>query len=258
MTPDVHDGVIGREPDLAVFDGFLADLAAGRGRCVLVEGEPGIGKWALLGAVRAAAGRTGLDVSYGGCDELRQRFPLSVLLDALKIEASSPDRRRARAAEVGPETAGPVLARGWSVSLVAGDPVMAAVERLLVLVDRLCAAGPLVLAVDDLQWADDASLLVWRQLCRATKQLPLLLVGTCRPVPRRPDLLRLRRDLQARYGTVLRLERLSPGTVAELVLRVTGGRPGPELSDRLELGSGNPLDVRGILYPLDRAKALGA
>jgi DNA-binding CsgD family transcriptional regulator len=248
MMPHVQNGVIGRERELAAFDSFLTGLAKGRGQCVLVEGEPGIGKSALLEAGLAAARYAEIAVSHGVCDELGQRFPLSVLLDALGVKEAGPGD--------GAAPATPSAARGWSVSLVAGDPVMAAVERLLVLVDRRCGAGPLVLAVDDLQWADDASLLVWQQLCRATTQLPLLLVGTYRPVPRRPELVRLRRDVQARHGMLLSLGRLSPDGVAELVLRLTGGAPGPGLSLQLELASGNPFYAREILDTLTRTKAL--
>jgi hypothetical protein len=71
---------------------------------------------------------------------------------------------------------------------VASDPVLAAVERLLAAVDRLCAASPVVLVAEDLQWADDASVLVWSRLCLAAGQMPLLLVGSWRSGTGREDL----------------------------------------------------------------------
>jgi DNA-binding CsgD family transcriptional regulator len=257
MAPDVLDIVVGRERELAGFTGLLTDLAAGRGRCVLVEGEPGIGKSALLAAVLAATDGAGRAVSRGACDELGQRFPLSVLLETLGVDGGSREWVRAEAAAaVSGAAVSPPATRGWGVAMVAGDPVMAAAEHLLVLVDRLCAAGPLVLAVDDLQWADDATLLVWRQMCRATSQLPLLLVGTCRPVPRRPELDRLRRDIQAQHGVLIPLDRLRLADVSTLARRLAGGVPGPRLAGRLELAAGNPLYIREMLDALARAEAL--
>ena len=63
--------------------------------------------------------------------------------------------------------------------MFAGDPVLAGVERLLAEVDRLCAVSPVVLVAEDLQWADEASVLVWSRLSRAVGQMPLLLAGSC-------------------------------------------------------------------------------
>ena len=249
MHSDTAGGVVGRERELGILDGLWSELAAGRGRAVLVEGEPGIGKTALVAAGLAAAAEAGFPVSRGSCDQLGQKFPLSVLMEALDVDGRSAGRRQPQAA-TGPAE------RGWSVALVAGDPVMAAVEQLLVLVDQMCAAGPLVLAVDDLQWADEASLLVWQQLCRATAQLPLLLVGTCRPVPRRAELDLMRRDLKAHGAVVIPLAALTPDEVAQLVRRLMGGSAGPRLLRRLELAAGNPLYVRELLDVLVRARAV--
>ena len=52
-----------------------------------------------------------------------------------------------------------------------------AIEALVERVEKLCTDGPLLLMVDDLQWADDASLLVWHRLSRLADQLPLLAGG---------------------------------------------------------------------------------
>ena len=80
MASGGFDFVVGRERELTVLDGLLSDLAAGRGRAALVEGEPGIGKTVLVATGLAAAETAGFAVSRGACDELGQRFPLSVLL----------------------------------------------------------------------------------------------------------------------------------------------------------------------------------
>lgn len=71
----------GRDAELAVLGEALAALRSGRGRTVLIEGEAGIGKSALLAAAfsGSAAEDDGVAVLRGGCDELTRRFPLSAM-----------------------------------------------------------------------------------------------------------------------------------------------------------------------------------
>jgi DNA-binding CsgD family transcriptional regulator len=263
MASDVSGGdtgglMVGRAVEFGVLEGLVADLGAGRGRCVVVQGEPGIGKTVLVEAGLALARRgAGFDVASIACDELGQQFPLAVLLEALGVDHRSPDRVRAEAAAAISGLAGPQRSsQGWSVSMVSGDPVRAAAEQIMVLVDRLCAVGPLVLAADDLQWADEASLMVWQRLCRATTQLPLLLVGAYRPVPRRMELDRVRREVRTRGGILLALDRLGPADVAAQVSRLAGATPGPALADRLELAGGNPLYVQELVGAYTRIGAI--
>ena len=87
-----------------------------------------------------------------------------------------------------------------------------------------CAVLPTVLVIDDLQWADQASVALWGRLARAVQQMPLLLIGTMRPVPQRDDLLALRRAV----GDAVRLQLtgLAEAAVAELVAALAGGAPG--------------------------------
>jgi predicted ATPase len=65
--------VAGRDAELTLLDEVLAELRSGRGRAVLVEGEAGIGKSALVVAGLAWAGLSGARVLTGVCDELMQR-----------------------------------------------------------------------------------------------------------------------------------------------------------------------------------------
>ena len=177
-------GFVGREPELAELAGLLAEVAAGRGAAVLVEGEAGIGKTALLETGLGGADEPGCRVLWGYCDELTRGLPLSAMLEALAV-ADEPGAE----AEAEPTLSGPGRGSALSMRMAGGDPVMAEIERLLGLVDRLCAAGPVVLAIEDLHWADEATLLLWRRLSRSTAQLPLLLVGTCRPLPDRKSVV---------------------------------------------------------------------
>jgi predicted ATP-dependent serine protease len=164
---------VGREQELAILRAAVDALGHDEGTVVWVEGEPGIGKSSLVAEALAEADRPGWDVGWGGADQLTEQLPLRVMQECLQVRRGSPDPRRAHAAS---------LLRD---RLSTGEASLNDIEVLLSLADELCAAGPTVLVVDDLQWADEASLAVWHGLATSISQLRLLLIGTCRSAPRR-------------------------------------------------------------------------
>jgi DNA-binding CsgD family transcriptional regulator len=235
---------VGRDAQLGLLRGLVAGAAGGRGGVALVEGEPGIGKSSLVSLALAEAQALGCVVLGAAGDELSQRFPLRVMLAALRVESRSSDPRRAEVASL--------MGGGSTAGLAGGDPVAAASEGLLGLVERLCAQRPHVLVVDDLHWVDEASLLVWRRLARVAEQVPLLLVGVCRPVPDREPVQSLRRDVVARRGHLVVLGPLAEAEVAELVAGLVRGVPGVALRREVGRASGNPLWVREVVDALVR------
>ena len=247
------EGLVGRSAELSLVRGLVRDVAGGCGRCLLVEGEPGIGKSMLLEEVLAGREASGCEVLYGQCDELGGRFPLSVMTRLLGVDEKSTDPRRAEAARAlrREETAD-----GWTMRPLSGDPVAAAVEEMLALVDRLCAQGPMVLVVEDLHWADEDSVSMWRRLCQASVQLPLLIVGTCRPGSGRDDLEQVRGEIRDRDGVLISLGPLAGEAVSDLTRLITGTVPGPRLAERLASAAGNPLYVRELLAAASRVGAL--
>jgi DNA-binding CsgD family transcriptional regulator/tetratricopeptide (TPR) repeat protein len=238
---------VGRVAELAVFHAAAEALRGGAGSVIWVEGEPGIGKSSLV-AEALADSDPAWDIGWGMADQLTERLPLRVILDCLQVRPGSPDPRRAHAAE---------LLRYRQLSLLAGDDASAAgLEVLVALVDELCAAAPTVLVIDDLQWADEASLVVWHRLATSISQLRLLLIGTCRPTPRRPEVQRVRTAVARRGGALITLSPLAETDVNSLVTAMVGAPPGDGLRRLTAQAAGNPLYVRELIDALVREQAV--
>jgi DNA-binding CsgD family transcriptional regulator/tetratricopeptide (TPR) repeat protein len=218
-------------------------LGHGEGTVVWIEGEPGIGKSSLVIEALSVAGQPGWDVGWGGADQLT-RLPLRVMQDCLAVRAGSPDPRRAHAAS---------LLRDRPAD---GDTSLNGMEVLLTLVDRLCAAAPTVLVLDDVQWADEASLAVWHELAASISQLRLLLIGTCRPTPRTPVVQQVRSSVVRRGGKVVTLGPLPEADVTALVTALVGASPGDGLRRLTMQAAGNPLYVRELVDTLLREQAV--
>jgi DNA-binding CsgD family transcriptional regulator/tetratricopeptide (TPR) repeat protein len=197
-----------RDEQLAVLAAANEEAAAGRGCVVLLEGEPGIGKTALI--TRAAADVAGSTrVLWGSCDDLsipRALAPLTGLVG---------------------EVSGPVRE-----ALASGRP-RADVHALL-LAELAAEPGPTMLVLEDVHWADEATLDLITVLGRRVGELPAMLVLTFRAGEVGPG-----HPLWAVLGSLpharshhLRPEPLSreavavlAGDDAERVYAMTGGNP---------------------------------
>ena len=238
---------VDRSQELATLRAGIEALRQGGGAAVWVEGEPGIGKSSLVGEALAGTSELGWDVGWGIADQLTERLPLSVLQDCLQVRLSSPDPRRAHAAG---------LLRGQRLGLFTdGDASASGAEVMMALTDELCAAAPTVMVIDDLQWADAASLLVWHQLAASIDQLRLLLIATCRSDPRRPEVQQVRASLARRGRALVTLGPLPETDVAVLVTDMLGTPPGDTLRQLTAQAAGNPLYLRELVNSLTRERA---
>lgn len=225
---------VAREREVGLLRGLVDDLLAGTGRTVWIEGEPGIGKSELLTVAFADAATRGCQLAWGVADELGRNVPLRVVVDALGLERDAGG-----------------ITGGWGTAGLA-----AAADEIVALVRTVCARGPLVMVIDDLQWADEASVQVWSRLAATTRQLPLLLVAATRPEPHRRELAQVRRGVAARDGHVLPVEALDNHEVEALIGRIVGASPGPELRAMARRTTGNPLYAKEMTDTLIRRDAV--
>jgi predicted ATPase/DNA-binding CsgD family transcriptional regulator len=155
---------LGRGPQVGRVDAQLGALASGRGGVVLVSGGFGMGKSALLEQATRMASARGIRVFHGAGDPATQAVPLAPLLDALMVQADAPvDRDRIRDLSLSADH------RFW---------LMRELEESL---RRSARTAPMLIVIDDLQWADAVSLLFLTRLSRRTAATGILWLLAFRP-----------------------------------------------------------------------------
>lgn len=272
----------GREREMSLLRSALARAARGRGQLISIVGDPGLGKTRLLAELRwEAAGREaapgGAPVLWleGRCPEFSEAVPYWPFVDILRqwlgwsIQDDEASRRerllerleqlvhikllRPEVAEdlIGPiaallsvplETAGP--REGESYRVPARHVTFAALRRFLL---ALAAARPLVLAVEDLHWADSLSLELISFITEAVPAAPMLIICTYRPDPksycRHLERVAARKCPEAYHP--VRLSELGPEESCRLAasLLATDALP-PQVEEfLLRMGQGNPLFI---------------
>ena len=246
-------GIRGRAAEIAVLGDAVDRVVSGRPAVVLIEGEAGIGKTRLLAGVLEDARGRGMQVAAGRAEELERTRPFGLVAAAFGCVRSSPDPRRAAIAAL-------LATRGGDRGpiTVTSDPGLRfrAVDAFADLAEELALAGPLVIGVDDLQWADPSSLLTLAAVSRRLTYLPLALIGCLRPSPRIPELDRLVDLLLDAGGRILAVRGLTERAVAELVAEAVAAVPGPGLLAGISGAAGNPLFVTELLGALAQEGAI--
>ena len=241
----------GRAAEITVLSEALDWAASGRSAVVLIEGEAGVGKTRLLAEALAEARGRGIQVAAGRAEELEQTRPFGLVASAFECTRSSPDPRRAAIAELlaagGDQARGPITVRATGLEFRA-------VDAFTDLAEELALAGPLVIAADDLQWADPSSLLALAAVVRRLAHLPVALIGCLRPSPRIAELDRLAVAMEAAGARRLALRGLAEEAVRELAAEAVTAEPGPVWP--LAGAAGNPLFVTELLAALVQEGAI--
>ena len=248
--------ICGREAEIQALGEALDRVAAGGPAIVLVEGEAGIGKTRLLAEVLGDAAGRGMRVAAGRAEELERTRPFGVLAAAFGCTRSSPDPRRAAIAGLlaapGAGDLGPIT--------VTSDPGLRfrVVDAFTDLVEELALSGPVMVGLDDLQWADPSSLLTVGALARRLTGLPVGVIGCVRPFPRSAELDRLAGALEAAGARHLTLHPLTGEAVTGLVAQAVAAEPGPRLLAEVAGAAGNPLFITELLGALVQEEAIAA
>ncbi|HEU4657757.1 MAG TPA: AAA family ATPase [Capillimicrobium sp.] len=212
--------LVGRDPELAALRERIEATGAGRGFAVVVEGEPGIGKTALLDAVAAAA-PPGHRVLRASAAEPERSLPFSAL--AALVEPLVEARAALPAAQAHALTA------ALEVGPAGAPDRFAVVAALVGLLRAGASGGPLVAIVDDLHWIDDASREAIVFAARRAGDLGVGFVLAARPAAAPPGVERLT------------LDPLPDGSARALLRRADATLPASVAGDVVAAAGGNPL-----------------
>jgi DNA-binding SARP family transcriptional activator/tetratricopeptide (TPR) repeat protein len=255
-------GFVGRRRELAAFDRVLGQLGQGRRQLVLIAGDAGIGKTRLAQELTARARGSGAEGFWGRCYEgsgAPAFWPWMEVIRALARGKRPEQLRRALGPGGGNLTRlVPELAELFP-DLEAPPPLapeaarFALYDSLSGLLARLCASTPLVLVLDDLHWADPASLEALRFVASRPDDAPLLLVGTYRDTEVGAPLAQALADLARRpLVTRLELDGLAEDELATLVAHATGSAAAAPLVTALHHRTGgNPFFASELVRLLE-------
>ena len=207
--------MVGRARELELLAAEAAQVGGSGLRAVIVEGEAGIGKTTMLGAfARAVRDEGSAAVVYGRCQDgpAVPLEPFRSLVGHL-VEHAPVDVLRAHTTRCGghlarmaPRLTGRVDVTGVAVSDDATERYLL-FEAVSDVLTRLAAISPLVVLLDDIQWAEPTALQLLRHLGRALVSVPVLLILSARDTDeRRPSELRaVLAGLECRPGRRIRL-----------------------------------------------------
>lgn len=278
LGDDVRSAMIGREPQLTRLREAFAVVRARQGRVASILGEPGIGKSRLLGELRSHVRSTDPTAHWieARCLSYGRTLPYHLVLDLVRSAlgiaptADEPEVRVALEARMrslfGEEWIDPYAYLGHLLSIQLPPEIRArvaaiefeAVKRytasVISVVRALAASGPVILACEDLHWADAASVDVLAQLLPLANELPLFILGTSR-LDRESEGWRLIASVRDIFGDALVELRLDPLSVDETralvanLLRVES-LPATTRGHILEKAEGNPFFVEEVIRML--------
>jgi DNA-binding CsgD family transcriptional regulator len=239
MLATIHSTLRGRDGELAVIGEQLDRVRAGSGAVVLLEGAPGMGKSRLLIEVERIARRLSLAVGLGAAEPSESVVEFAPLLRAL-FDGREPllAHDGLRGLRAGPEQ------RYWML------------QDLQSLIERAALERPMLICVDDLQWADAGTVAALGALPTALASLPVGWVLAARPDQRGSALGATADRLVDDGAEQIVLKSLSRVAVAQVAGDVTGGQPDEVLLRLTDRAGGNPFWLVELLTGLRREQLI--
>jgi class 3 adenylate cyclase/tetratricopeptide (TPR) repeat protein len=249
--------LIAREAELGRLLGALDTVMGGTGRLLMLAGEPGVGKTRLAQEVTRVARNRRFLVATGRCYESRGMVPYYPFLEALvAIWTAAPPSLRAEVPRRWPLLTRLLPEQSSAPALSAGQDEQEHLFRAVTgFVQAIATELPVAMLLDDLHWADSASLDLLQHLARHTRGGRVLFLGTYRDVevgrqhPLERMLLDLNREKLLEEVAIRRLPR--EGTAALTASTLGTGEVSEEFADLLHrYTEGNAFFIQEVLRAL--------
>lgn len=244
--------LVGRDAELRHVERVLDRLLVGSGGTLAITGPAGIGKTAFAAELRRRAVAGGADVVVGRSYRFQSGLSYATLVDAFAriVREQAPDGELVRDL-----TSLGQLFDGLPTAGAPADPLLGRTRlatSLVTLAHRLAARRPTILVLDDVQWADEATVDLLPLLAADLDTVPLLLVLVVRTPAADADSQRALQAARSLCDDEIVVGPLDRNAVAGLVGALLGGRGFPdELVDVvLERSGGTPLFVGEIVTAL--------
>ena len=251
--PAVPSPFVGRDREMLILGDYLQRAVDGDAQCVVVSGEPGIGKTRLVTEFATGAMLQGLRVVRVAARPQNEHHPLGAFVDLVPQLLALPGALGCSPASMAAlerlTRHDPAGAEDSVASVQQSEVVAASITRAICdLTDAIASENPLLLWLDDAQWLDEMSLGIIGTLTSVREQRRLLALMTSRE---RSTVQTLSRQ-SASPATVLLapLERAAAEAMVDHALRRDNTDVGDSGTWMIDLAAGNPFYLSSLLSHL--------